>query len=137
MSRIRGRLIQCSQLFAAGALVSVATVAFSGDLKEIVVEATPVQKTEIPQNTSGGAEVDLLSVRYRVSLAGLDLTKQADVAKLQDEVKAAAKKGCETIRKQYPVRSLSDEQSCEKAAAADAMPKVQEAIAAAQRNAKQ
>ncbi|HMK86223.1 MAG TPA: UrcA family protein [Steroidobacteraceae bacterium] len=124
-----------SVLFAAAVSAGLAMAAFASELTEIIVETTPVQAKNLGQQ-SGGSAIVLYSINYRVSLAGLDLTKQADVARLQDQIKTAATKGCKAIKDQYPLDSMSDEQSCITAAIDGAKPKVQQAINAAEKKAK-
>lgn len=126
--------LQLQILIASGAaaLSMAAATAFADQMQEIVVEAAaPIHSQPTGQNPPGGASVDLLSVRYHVHLGNLDLTKHADVVALEEKIKDAAKKGCQDIRKQYPLRDMSDEDSCVNAAVKGAMVKVQEAVAAA------
>jgi UrcA family protein len=78
----------------------------------------------------------LLSVKYQVHVEGLDLTKHADVLKLEDQIKVAAKKGCAEIKSQYPLHSTSGEQECEATATKKAMVQAKDLIAAAEKNAK-
>lgn len=97
--------------------LSVAFAAVAADVPEVVVEAgAPVHVAKAGQSTTGGAQVDMLSVKYHVHASGLDLTKTADVAKLDEQIKMAAQKGCDTIKAQYPARSMTDDQSCVAAA---------------------
>jgi UrcA family protein len=97
---------------AAGVLVA-GTSLFADDMQTVVVEASaPVHSQSTGQGAPGGASVDLLSVKYHVHIAGLDLTKHADVLALDEQIKSAAKKGCDSIKAQYPTRSMSDDQSC-------------------------
>jgi UrcA family protein len=117
---------------AATGLSLAATLALADPMQEIVVEAAaPVHSQPTGQSPPGGASVDLLSVRYHVHLGNLDLTKHADVVALEEKIKEAAKKGCKDIKNQYPLRPMSDEDSCVTAAVSSAMVKAREAIAAA------
>jgi len=110
------------------------TRAFADQMQEIVVEAAaPVHSESTGQGPPGGASVDLLSVRYHVHLGNLDLTKHADVVALEDKIKEAAKKGCKDIKNQYPLRPMSDEESCVSASVNKAMVRAREAIAAAEK----
>jgi len=89
--------------------------AMAADLPEIVVEANaPTVHVSKHHEASmpGGASVDLLQVRYHVHLKGLDLAKQADVAKLDELIKEAAVKGCDTIKQQYPLATPSGPDTC-------------------------
>lgn len=99
-------------VLAAGSLIGSAPV-FADDTAQIVVEAkAPVHKQTTNEGAPGGARVDLLSVSYHVHLAGLDLTRHADVLEAQDQIRIAAKRACAAIQAEYPVRQMSDEQSC-------------------------
>lgn len=114
----------------------LAATAFAGDV-EIVVEATaPVQVEHTHAGPPGGASVDILSVKYRVSVQNLDLTKHADVLKLDEQIKVAAKKACDSIAAQYPTRSLSDAQTCINDAVRSTASQEKELIAAAESGAK-
>jgi UrcA family protein len=123
-------------LFAAtaSALSLAATQGRADQAPEIIVEAAaPVHSANTAQGSPGGASVNMLSVRYHVNLGSLDLTKHADVVALEQKVREAAKKGCKEIRREYPLRPMSDEDSCVNDAMRNAMVKVQEAIAAAEK----
>ena len=117
--------------------ISAAT-AYAEDMPQIVVEATaPVHTQTTNEHPPGGiAPVGLLSVKYNVHVEGLDLTKHADVMKLEDQIQVAAKKGCADIQKQYPLHSMSDEQACVTNATKKAMVQAKDLIAAAEKNGK-
>jgi UrcA family protein len=116
----------------AAALSFAALRGHADTAPDIVVEASaPVQNASTGQGSPGGASVDLLSVRYHISVGSLDLTKHADVVALEQKVREAARKGCKEIRRQYPLAHLSDEDTCVNDALRTAMVKVQAAIAAA------
>jgi len=134
-------MIRASVVRVATALMGlglVAAAAYADDMPQIVVEATaPVHSQTTNEHPTGGvAPVGLLSVKYQVHVEGLDLTKHADVLKLQDQIKVAAKKGCTEIQSQYPLHSMSDEQACEATATKKALAQANDLIAAAERNAK-
>jgi UrcA family protein len=116
----------------------VAATAYADDMPQIIVEATaPVHSQATNEHPPGGvAPVGLLSVKYQVHVEGLDLTKHADVTKLEDQIKLAAKKGCAEIQSQYPLHPMSDEQTCEATATKKAMAQAKDLIAAAEKNAK-
>jgi len=117
-------------------LLLAAVAATAADMPAIVVEAgAPVHSESTGTGAPGGAAVDVLSVKYHVHLAGVDLTKHADVMKLDEQIKAAAKKGCEWIKTQYPTRSMSDEQTCLNDALKGAMAQEKELVAAAEKKA--
>jgi UrcA family protein len=123
-----------SRMIATAALAFAATHAFADQMQEIVVEAAaPVHSQPTGQSPPGGASVDLLSVKYHVHVGSLDLTRHADVVALEDKIKEAATKGCKDIKSQYPLRPMSDETSCVNSAVNNAMVKVREAVAAAEK----
>ncbi|MBS0577987.1 MAG: UrcA family protein [Proteobacteria bacterium] len=102
-------------------IVAGGSVALAGEEAQVVVEAkAPVHTQNTVGGMPAGTQVELLSVAYTVPLTGLDLTKTADMAKAQEQVKAAAKKGCTTIQAEYPTRPMSDQRSCETEAVARA-----------------
>jgi UrcA family protein len=117
----------------AGATVGLALAAGSAfaDIPEIVVEAAAPKHDKVPGQPPGGAQVDLLSVRYHVHTAGLDLSRHADVEKLQQQIKEAATRGCKDIRAGHPTASLSDESECVKMAIDGAMAQAKPMIDAA------
>lgn len=127
--------VACRPVAIAGFALMATTA--RADMPQIVVEAKAPVHAEKAANTSpGGAQVDMLSVQYHVHMDGLDLSKTADVARLQDQIKVAAQKACKTIQDQYPDRSLSDEQSCVKEATGRGMAQAKNAIAAAAKTGK-
>jgi UrcA family protein len=116
----------------------VAATGYADDVPQLVVEATaPVHTQATNEHPPGGvAQVNLLSVKYQVHVEGLDLTKHADVMKLEDQIKVAAKKGCAAIQTQSPLHSMSDEQACVANATKKAMVQANDLISAAEKNAK-
>ena len=134
-------MIRASVVRVATALTGlgiVVTAAYADETPQIVVEATaPVHTQTTNEHPPGGvAPVGLLSVKYQVHVEGLDLTKHADVMKLEDQIKVAAKKGCAEIQRQYPLHSMSDEQACVTNATQRAMVQAKGLIAAAEKNTK-
>jgi UrcA family protein len=133
--------IRASVVRVATALMGlgiVAATAYADDTPQIVVEATaPVQTQTTNEHPTGSvASVGLLSVKYQVNVEGLDLTKHADVMKLEDQIKIAAQKGCAEVQKQYPLHPMSDEQACVANATKKAMAQANALITAAEKNAK-
>ncbi len=122
-------------VFAAGALTLVAALAFSAETPEIIVEAAAPVKHATAGHSSSGVATELLSVRYRVQLAGLDLTRHADVEKLTQQIHDAAAKGCKQIRDEYPLRPMTDQATCVSTATDSAMQTARAAIAEAEKRA--
>jgi UrcA family protein len=121
-------------IIAAASFTVVAPRAAAADTPEIIVEAAaPVKQTTIGHSATGTA-TELLSVRYRVQLAGLDLTRHADVEKLQQQIRDAAAKGCKQIQSEYPLRPMTDEKTCISSATDSAMQSARVAIADAEKH---
>jgi len=133
---IRARVVRFATALMSLGIVAATT--YADDMPQIVVEATaPVQTQTTNEHPTGSvAPVGLLSVKYQVHVEGLDLTKHADVMKLEDQIKVAAQKGCADIQKQYPLHSMSDEQACVANATKKAMAQANTLITAAEKNAK-
>jgi len=122
-------------LFVAAALAVVAPAAFAAETPEIIVEAAaPVKATAVARSSSG-VSTEILSVRYRVRLAGLDLTRHADVEKLTQMIHDAAAQGCKHIKEQYPLRPMTDDATCISNASESAMATARVAIADAEKRA--
>ncbi len=115
----------------AGCLFGTAPV-FADETAQIVVEAkAPVHREAVNEGAPGGARVDLLSVSYHVHLAGLNLARHADVLEAQDQIRVAARRACAAIQAEYPVRQMSDEQSCVNDTVSHGMEQLKGLIAAA------
>jgi UrcA family protein len=124
---------------AAGALLSVG--AFAQDMNEIVVESSPAHVERAPGSAGSTVHYDLISVKYAVKYAvmysDLDLSTNSGAVELEHRIKAAAKKGCADIDKQYPLATpASSDKPCVKTAVDGAMAKAHDAIAAAEAKAK-
>jgi len=125
-----------SRAFLALVALPAASV-LAAELPELVVESSASVKVEqTGQGLPGGASIEMLSVNYHVNVGNLDLTKQADVQTLEALVKAVAKKGCDSIAQQYPLRSMSDAKTCVDDAVKKAAPQEKALIAAAAKKAK-
>ena len=103
--------------------------------EEIVVEAPRVETMPATAQT-GGAQVNLISIRYRVAYADLDLATHSGALALQKRIDDTAAKACKEIDKLYPIGAPSSDKDCVKAAKSSAAAKVTEAIAAAEMKAK-
>jgi UrcA family protein len=120
---------------AAGALLSVG--AFAQDMNEIVVESSPAHVERAPGSAGSTVHYDLISVKYAVMYSDLDLSTNSGAVELEHRIKAAAKKGCADIDKQYPLATpASSDKPCVKTAVDGAMAKAHDAIAAAEAKAK-
>jgi UrcA family protein len=120
---------------AAGALLSVG--AFAQDMNEIVVESSPAHVERAPGSAGSTVHYDLISVKYAVKYSDLDLSTNSGAVELEHRIKAAAKKGCADIDKQYPLATpASSDKPCVKTAVDGAMAKAHDAIAAAEAKAK-
>jgi len=135
---MRKRLVRPSNVTATAiaGLAFAATGALADEMPQVVISASaPPVHVEQTGALPGGTPVDLLSVSYHVHLAGLDLTKRADIEKMQQEIKVAAKKACDTIKQQYP-QVMTDERTCIRDAESRGMAQGDKLVAAAEKNAK-
>jgi UrcA family protein len=110
--------------------VSAATPA----LEEITIIAPhEVQRKEVGRSNLG-APVEVISITRRISYAGMDLTKPANVSDLEKVIKDTANDSCKEIENQYPEAmypTVPASQNCAKTATNDAMKQLNAAVAAA------
>jgi UrcA family protein len=129
--RKKGRRAGLTVLITS-ALVSAAAVAAEPQTEEVVVQAErPTQK--VLARTAGavsGVPIVQYELRYRVSYADLDLATSTGANSLKTRVQQAAQSACADLDKLYPL--ADPDRSCARKAEEGAMPKVNEAIAAAQ-----
>ena len=100
-------------------------------MEEIVVEA-PIVRRQVGR-TAIGAKIEVIELKRRVGYADLDLSKDADVAKLKARIKTTAKESCEQLSDMFPLdpSDRREIQSCTDQAVDGAEEQVQAAIAAA------
>lgn len=119
---------------AAAALV--AGVALGQGVPEVKVEATRVIASGITAKTVGrtssGVPIKDVTLSYGVSAEGLDLSTHTGAQAFEQRVKDAAEQACQDIGRQYPDATPS-EAACAKAAADQAMVRVHELIASAEK----
>jgi len=111
------------------AVASVGSIAVADDMGSVIVQATRIV-TKSQGRTASGIPIVDVSLSYGVSAKGLDLSKHADVVELTKRVNDAAKAACAELSKSYPEATPADKE-CAKDAAAKAMVKVNELVAAA------
>ena len=124
LSLVSPLVIAAAMLCAAGAKAQSHTAPHT--VREVVVEAPEVVHETLGRTSSGGID-ELISVAHHVSFSDLDLSKTADAAELQARVKGAATRGCEQLKRLYPLGSHDPD--CVKKAVAHAMPQVKAAMA--------
>ena len=117
---------------SAGALVLLCGNLVAQETQEIRVEATRIVSKESPIRTPYSFPMNDLSLAYGVSLAGLNLATKSGAAEAEKRVNAAALAACKEIGRQYPGATPSDAQ-CARDAAKEAMVKLQQLIAAAEK----
>lgn len=105
--------------------------AFAQGTGEVQVQATRVPSAKVVGPTTSGIPIVEVSLRYRVSLAGLDLSTKSGADEAERLVNAAAGAACREIGRQYPNATPSD-MECVKAASNKAMVRVHELVAAAE-----
>ncbi len=106
-------------------LVGGVGAAQAQELEEVVVEAHHVVTTKQVGRTSSGIPIVEMSVSYRVSTEGLDLSKHADMELMEKRVKDAALSACKDISHEWPFAAPSDEE-CARDAAHKPLEKVHE-----------
>ena len=117
-----------------GAIASVLAsgMATAQDLEEVKVQATRAFEKKVVGRTSSNVPIVNISISYGVSVADLDLATTAGAGELEKRVKDTARTACKEISSRYPNATPSDPE-CAKAAADQAMVKVHELVAAAQK----
>jgi UrcA family protein len=121
---------------ASAAAALIASVAVAQGVPEVKVEATRVVASGMTAKTMGhtssGVPIKDITVGYGVSSEGLDLSTNTGATAFEQRVKDAAEQACQEISRQYPGATPSDA-ACAKAAADQAMVRVHELIAAAEK----
>ena len=105
----------------------------SEEIEEIAVQA-PIERHDIRPASVTPIKTEIIELKQRVSFAGLDLTKRADVNELDTRIEAVAKESCEKLADMSPLNwlSLAEMQRCTKNAIASAEKQKELAIAAVQ-----
>lgn len=121
---------------ASAAAALIAGVAVAQGVPEVKVEATRVVASAMTAKTAGRTSSSVpikdITVSYGVSAEGLDLSTNTGATAFEQRVKDAAEQACKEISRQYPNTTPSDA-ACAKAAADQAMVRVHELIAAAEK----
>jgi len=118
-------------LSCAAAFAQAPAVARAQGPSEVQVQATRIPSTKVVGRTTSGIPVVEVSLSYRVSLAGLELSTKYGADEAGRLVNAAAEAACKEIGRQYPNATPSD-RACAKAASDKAMVRVHELVAAAE-----
>lgn len=122
----------CMALMAAGFAMASET-AVAQELTEIVVESAPPHVQNVPGPAGATVHTQLISVKYRVNYADLDLTTHSGAAALEQRISDAAKKGCAEIDRAYPLTAPPrGDTTCFNNAREGGMVKARAAIAAAE-----
>jgi UrcA family protein len=129
-STMTGALRATAAGVAAALLAS--GIAIAQDVQEIKVQATRVMSTKSAGRTTSGVPIIDITLSYGVSTAGLDLATNAGATALEGRVKDAAAAACKEIGQKHPDATPSDAE-CARRASAEAMVKVHELVAAAQK----
>lgn len=119
--------------FAAGLWLTASALA-ADELPTITIGAGVVTKTNIGTSSSG-VPLEKVTVTHRVSYADLDLATEARAVELQKRVRETARAACRQLHELYPLEA-NDAQGCVKMTLASATAQVDNAIAAARRQAK-
>jgi len=121
---------------ASAAAALIAGVALAQGVPEVKVQATRVISSAITAKTVGktasGVPIKDVTLSYGVSSEGLDLSTKTGAAAFEQRVKDAAEQACKDIGRQYPDATPSDAE-CARAAADQAMVRVHELVASAEK----
>lgn len=123
------RQIVAAGLFGALLVGGVGAVQ-AQELEEVVVEAHHAVTSKQVGRTSSGIPVVEMSVSYRVSTEGLDLSKQVGLEQMEKRVKDAVLSACKDISREWPFAAPTDEE-CARDAAHKPLEKVHELAHAA------
>lgn len=122
---------------ASAAAALIAGVALAQGVPEVKVQATRVISSAINAKTVGktasGVPIQDITLSYGVSAQGLDLSTNTGAKAFEQRVKDAAEQACKDIGRQYP-NSTPNDADCAKAAADQAMVRVNELVAAAEKS---
>ena len=124
------RRAAASALFAVGIAACGAAIA-ADEMHELTVNAAEVSRQKVGRNTSNGAPIDLITVTHRINYDDLDLSKTADVAKLEARIKASATNACAELKKIVPFEDMDPK--CVQKATEQAMARERAAVAGAGR----
>jgi len=112
----------------------VTGMALAQPVQEITVQAKRVPTVKVLGRTSSGAFIREISLTSGVTTEGLDLSSSAGADALAKRVHDAADAACREIGQKYPDSTPSDRE-CARVAADEAMVRVRELVAAAQKRA--
>jgi UrcA family protein len=119
-------------LLAAG--LCLGSVVFAAEpLKSVTIEAGALTKTPISTSATG-VPLEQVTLTRHVSYEDLDLSTVAGAAELRRRVNATANAACKQLEELYPAQ-IRNHRECTKAAIAGASRQVEEAIAAASKQA--
>jgi UrcA family protein len=119
-------------LAALGSL-AVSSVGLTQQAPEVVVEAPHVEKTTLTGPM--GRPMPALSIVYRVSYSDLNIATHSGAVELEKRIKDSAAKACGQLAKLYP-QSIEGDPPCVQGAVKKAMAQANQAIAAAEKGAK-
>jgi UrcA family protein len=119
-------------IVAALSLAVVTAAAAAEDLQEVTVTATRVVTTKPVGRSVSGVPILGLSLSYRVSLAGLDLSTSSGADEAAKRVSKGATAACREIGRQYRNSTPSDKE-CAKEASDKAMVRLHEMVAEAEK----
>jgi UrcA family protein len=121
---------------ASAAAALIAGAALAQGVPEVKVQATRIISSAMSAKTVGktssGVPIQDVTLSYGVNAQGLDLSTNTGAKAFEQRVKDAAEQACKDIGRQYPDSTPSDA-DCAKAAADQAMVRVNELIAAAEK----
>ena len=124
--------------FAAPAILMMTATAIAqqenASLEKIVVNApVEIHRETLNASSSAATKVDLVELKQTVSIADLDLRKQADVEELESRIRLVAEDSCQRLAEMFPFddSGIQGFRRCTKDAIESAMEQKATAIAEA------
>lgn len=127
------RFAKISLVAAAGVILSsgLCLAQRSGPNEEVTVVAPYLVKKKVLESKPGRMEVFSVTVDRPVSYAGLDLTRDADIAEFEKRIRDAAQDVCARADRMYrQYLPITSHRECITGATRDGLAKMEDVIAA-------
>ena len=111
-----------------------ANLAIAQEVNEKIVIVAPYELTKVKSPTSAqlGLTTEIWELKRLVNIDDLDLTKYADVTKLNSRIESVAKESCQKLSDMFPLNPSNpvEMRRCKKKAIASTKKQTERAIAA-------
>ena len=104
-------------------------------MEEIIVQAPlEIERQPVPRASSPTLDVEIVELKRRIDVTDLDLTKYADVQKLEQRISAVSRESCEKLYEMFPEAGTGEAEvrECTRRAVASALEQKEQVLAAAQ-----